>query len=73
MTNRILIQRSKSQRVQPSGTPAASGVFNTSACPDTRAARIRNTVSPAGSLCHNWDTDRANSPSEYPEISDRPE
>jgi hypothetical protein len=73
MIARILIRRTQSNRFAPSETPSGQGNFDTAARLDTGAARIRNTTSPAGSLCHNWDGDRTNAPSQYPEVSDKPE
>jgi hypothetical protein len=68
---KIMVRRK--QPVVPSGTPSNHGNFDTAARADTGAARIRNMTSPMGSISRNWDHDRANTPSDYPEIFDRPE
>lgn len=73
MTSRIFIRQAAPYFHGLSETPASQGIFDTAAAPDAAAARIRNSTSPAGSISHDWDNDRANAPSEYPEISDRPD
>jgi hypothetical protein len=71
MTNRILIRRQEARVV--SDTPSSHGNFDTSACADAGAARMRNMTAPMGSICRNWDHDRPNTPPRYLEVSDRPD
>lgn len=70
MTSRIMVRR-KIPQIQ-SDTPSSQGNFDTAACADAFAARMRNMTAPIGSLCRSFDTDRTNTPSDYPEISDQP-
>lgn len=71
MTSRILIRRGTPQIA--SDTPSSQGNFDTAACGDAFATRMRNMTAPLGSICHNWDTDRSNTPTTLPEVSDRPD
>jgi len=71
MTSRILIRRGIPQ--VPSDTPSSQGNFDTAACGDAFASRMRNMTAPLAASCRNWDHDRTNTPSHYPEVSDRPD
>jgi hypothetical protein len=71
MTTRILIRR-KDTRVL-SETPSSQGNFDTAACADGGAARMRKMTSLKGSTCRDWDNDRSNTPPHYVPVSDRPE
>jgi hypothetical protein len=71
MTSRIMIRREIPQ--VPSDTPSSQGNFDTAACGDAFAARMRNMTAPLGSMCHHWDSDRSNAPTTFPEVVDRPE
>lgn len=71
MTTRILIRR-KDPRVL-SQTPSSQGNFDSAACADAGAARMRNMTAPVGTISHDWDRDRTNTPEHYIEVLDRPD
>jgi hypothetical protein len=72
MTTRIIMIRRKDPRII-SETPSSHGNFDTAACADAGAARMRNMTAPIGTMSHNWDRDRTNTPAGYLEVSDKPE
>lgn len=71
MTSRIMVRRTITQT--PSDTAASHGNFDTAACGDAFATRMRNMTAPLGTLCQAGDQDRSGFPSYAPEISDRPD
>lgn len=71
MTSRIMVRREIPQ-IQ-SDTPSSQGNFDTAACGDSFAARMRNMTAPLGSLCRSFDGDRTNAPTDYPEVFDQPQ
>jgi hypothetical protein len=72
MTTRIFIRRNDPRVI--SQTPSSQGNFDTAACADAGAARMRNMTAPIGAISHNnWDQDRTSTPPGYVEVADRPE
>jgi hypothetical protein len=71
MTTRVLIRRKEPQVI--SQTPSSQGNFDSAACADAGAARMRNMTAPLGTISQNWDRDRSSTPPDYLEVSDRPE
>lgn len=71
MKSRIMVRKAIPQ--VPSDTPSSQGNFDSAACGDAFATRMRNMTAPLGSICRSWDSDRSNSPASYPEVFDRPD
>jgi hypothetical protein len=69
--SRILIRRKDTFVL--SETPSSQGNFDSAACADAGAARMRNMTSLKGAVGRDWDNDRANTPPHYVQVSDRPE